>query len=267
VGADLIDRHGNPTRIGYGQDWTERYGSPSSDQKRWTGRPRTKGKYLPLEIFWDPIIKVRDWKPWGFRSKLNWMNVWHPTLGWSSTLVGSGAEFERDALTRHGTLFGYRLFTYSVGCAANEPTHDLRKGKPTYGVRGTEEPFRYATNSRDMLASHKPSTWVASCLEPDSYEWDIERDYPSHFGYRDPVPGGWRFNVVHLDGHVDDARWMEMREVYSVCYGDYLFVQKTWFDVPYGWQFKTTEMPGLVDNAEDNLEPIPGFPRAYDCNK
>jgi hypothetical protein len=36
---------------------------------------------------------------------------------------------------------------------------------------------------------------------------------------------------------------------------------------PYGWHFKTTSSPEYSETADSNLEPIPGFPLAFDRNK
>jgi hypothetical protein len=263
VGCPL-DKHGNPTGIGRGQDWNERWTSANSDQGAWLGVPRVRGKYLPVEILWDPIIKVRSWYPWGRNSPYEWSG----TYGYEG-YVTAGDEIGRDYLTRkQAGAFGYSLFTYSVGCAAGK--HDIRNGDWSYGsgVKGKEQPFRYATRSNDMRASHKPSTWIASCHPPVS-SYQFTRYYSSHFGYRDAVPGGWRFNVGHIDGHVDDAKWMEARATWPTnsALADWLFLQQSFFGVPYGWRFKTldrAQMPGVADT---NLEPIPGFPLPFDCNR
>ena len=76
--------------------------------------------------------------------------------------------------------------------------------------------------------------------------------------------GGWRFNVAHLDGHVDDAKWLEIREKWSKC--NWMFKQGDVY-APYGWRFKTTGVPAVYVNADTNLEPIPGFSRAFDSNR
>jgi prepilin-type N-terminal cleavage/methylation domain-containing protein len=231
VGCPL-DKHGNPTGIGKGQDWTQKWGGLNSDQGYWTGVPRVKGTYLPLEVLWDPIMKVRDWKPWR-----------------SNGAGSTGTEKGRDQLTRNNpAVFGYILFTYDTGCSEN--IHDLKKG---YNTNKAEEPYRYATNSGNMSTSHKPETWVACCVPPLSYS-SFERDYSSHFGLRDPVPGDWRFNMVHLDGHVDDANWMEVRT--GPGKNGWMFQDGSVY-APYGWRYKTAT----------DMEPIPGFPRAFDRNR
>ena len=216
--------------IGKGRNWEMTNGG--SDMGYWTGEPRVKGTYLPLEILWDLIMKVRDWRPW-----------------FSSGSGSTGTEKERDKLTRNSPgVFGYILFTYDTGCSEN--IHDLKKG---YNTNKAEEPYRYATNSTNMTTSHKPETWVASCVPPVSY-LSFVREYSSHFGLRDPVPGGWRFNVVHLDGHVDDAKWMEVREIRSG--KGWTFKDGTVY-APDGWRYRTAT----------DIEPIPGFSRAFDGNR
>jgi hypothetical protein len=184
--------------------------------------------------------------------------------------VGSGTEMGRDMLTRRRGALGYDLFLFSVGCSEN--LHGGKYPWPSFGV-GTsrhahyyEEPFRYATKSREMMTSHRPSAWVASCIRPLRSFGGAERICPSHFGLREGVMGEFRFNVVHLDGHVDDTVLMDVRE--SLVDGsDWLF--GGWGDwwAPYGWRFKTTSSPEYSQNADSNLEPIPGFPLAFDRNK
>jgi hypothetical protein len=73
------------------------------------------------------------------------------------------------------------------------------------------------------------------------------------------IPGEWRFNVIHLDGHVDDGPWTE---VLPEC-DDWFFERYSDgnLDSVYGWQFKS------VSGWKQGLEPIPGFPRAFDENK
>jgi hypothetical protein len=62
------------------------------------------------------------------------------------------------------------------------------------------------------------------------------------------------FNVVHLDGHVDDANWMEVRS--GPGGNGWMFKDGSVY-APYGWRYKTTT----------DIEPIPGFPRAFDRNR
>jgi hypothetical protein len=47
---------------------------------------------------------------------------------------------------------------------------------------------------------------------------------------------------------------------------DWLFGSYAW-SAPYGWRFKTTSSPEYSVNADTNLEPIQGFPLAFDRNK
>jgi hypothetical protein len=136
-------------------------------------------------------------------------------------------------------------------------------------TRCSELPARYATKSRDMTTSALPSTWVATCIRPVTSFGGAERLNPSHFGVRAGYPGDFRFNVVHLDGHVDDAVWMETRLSSGTGRRDayWLFKQDNNFIAPYGWRYKTTSSPGYSDDAATNLEPIQGFPLAFDRNK
>ncbi|MFC1672501.1 prepilin-type N-terminal cleavage/methylation domain-containing protein, partial [Planctomycetota bacterium] len=41
--------------FGQGLDWN------GTLQHMYTGRPRQQGKYLPVDILWDPIVIVRNW--------------------------------------------------------------------------------------------------------------------------------------------------------------------------------------------------------------
>ncbi len=112
-----------------------------------------------------------------------------------------------------------------------------------------------------MNAYHRPSAWVASCPRPLRTHQGLARDFPGHFSYRSTIPGSYRFNVLHLDGHVDDELW-----------GEYLPECDNWFferysdqnlDSVYGWQFRSV----FGTDWKQGLEPIPGFPRPFDENK
>ena len=112
-----------------------------------------------------------------------------------------------------------------------------------------------------MTAYHKPSAWIASCLRPLRTYLGLKRQFAGHFGFRAVIPATYRFNVLHLDGHVDDDLW-----------GEYLPECDNWFfertsdqnlDSVYGWQFRDTS----GTNWKQGLEPIPGFPRPFDGNR
>ena len=256
--------------IGGGQNWAENISG--STKYGYVGYPRRAGKYLPLDILWDPIIIVREWKPWGTDTA--------STFGAYDSLDGTykgneyekvahpGTEHGRDFLSRtkggHG-VFGYEFFTYSVGCAKN--VHDIAGASGTGDINDGEQPFRHATNHKDMTAFHKPSTWIASCIRPvEKYKWCsgcdgiASRDFLGHFGCREVVPQLYRFNVLHLDGVVDDEYWME----YLNQSDDWHFERTSgdaWMKSPYGWRFKD---PSSISGAAKGIELIPGFPRAFD---
>jgi hypothetical protein len=171
------------------------------------GRKGMRGKYLPVEALWDPITKVRDWGPWGSSGQ--------NTCG--SHTARAGNECCRDILTRSPGLFGYEFFVHSVGCIKAQRgenfIHVFRKYGGTYsdGHWNCQEPVRWHTKSRAVHTSGRPSVWLAACQTPILSYGSVERMYVSHFGLRQTVIGDWRFNVVHMDGHVHDGIWREER--------------------------------------------------------
>jgi hypothetical protein len=270
----LRDIYMGPIRRWDAQNWAENISGSTCGG--YTGRPRRPGKYLPVDILWDPIVVVRDWKPWGTGTPA--------TYGAYDSLDGTykgneygkimspGTEHGRDCLTRRRIgVWGYEMFTYSVGCKPDVHTFEAYAPINTTGeIVKAEEPFRFATGHKDMTAYHKPSAWVASCIRPViNYKWCwkckkiAKRDFSGHFGCREVIPQTYKFNVLHLDGHVDDELWME----YLNQSDDWTFERtsgKGWMDSPYGWQFKD---PSSISGATKGIELIPGFPRAFDENK
>ena len=117
-----------------------------------------------------------------------------------------------------------------------------------------------------MQAAHKPSAWIASCLQPMTSFDGKERDFRSHFGSREVLAGSWRFNVLHLDGHVDDDDWGESLPQCSSIGGTRWFILRyadnNLFCV-YGWRYK--DISG--SNWKQGVEPIPGFSLAFDENR
>jgi hypothetical protein len=188
-----------------GYPWT---GTSTSND--WVGRPRLPGKYLPINVLWDPIVVLRNWHPMGYSG------------------VGPDSDKNRDRICRMKgtTLFGYSFLFHSTGCAwyrknpANNDHVPFNYGgdpKSNYNM----EVGREATRSDDMRTSNLPSTWVATCRAPVegsiSYTGPIYRYfYPSHFGAM-PKPdlfAQWRFNVVHLDGHVGATIYMDTIQIW-----------------------------------------------------
>jgi hypothetical protein len=63
--------------------------------------------------------------------------------------------------------------------------------------------------------------------------------------------GIFKFNALHIDGHVDDTVWKMPDKA-----GDWLF--GGWWSYPYGWQWKTDKNYGI--------EKIPDFDGRFDEN-
>ncbi len=201
-GRMLIEKLYDDTSPGY--EWDETTGTNGD----WVGRPRLPGKYLPIEILWDPTVSLRGWKPMGYAG------------------VASDTEKNRDRISRlKGTsLFGYSFLFHSVGCAKfrENPANNWHVprnygGDPPSGW--TIEIGREATRSENMKSHHLPSAWVATCRAPvkGSFITVMRYFYPSHFGAM-PDPnlfGQWRFNVLHLDGHVGAFIYMDTSQIWS----------------------------------------------------
>jgi prepilin-type N-terminal cleavage/methylation domain-containing protein len=207
-----------------GRNWSD-----TSTLNGWVGRPRQKGMYLNIEILWDPIQKVRNWGMFG-------------TSGFPYGYTGT--EKERDTLSRGGTtrahgIIGYALFIHTVNCTAYLADRS-QKGHllPGFGggssVYHSEGPnHRPDTKNRAVGTWAHPSAWLGVCQIPiSSGSW---RNFTSHFGVRRPTGGEFRFNVVHLDGHVDNSQWKD----YPLWTDSWLIYmnQGSWDQKrrPYGW--------------------------------
>ena len=261
-----------------GGDWVSGWSSPGGaamtliekiyDDEVWgdgstsyIGRSGLPGKYLPVEVLWDPITKIRDWGPW---------------TGEGPTSLGSGMyythysgnEHSRDLLTRHRNVFGYSYFTFTVGCTNPEGSiqtlgHVIKAEggtlvNPWYGETG----FRHNTKHRPMHTSNKPSAWISSCCTPVYYYRSIYRKFSSHFGKRQTLPG-WRFNAVHIDGHVHDGAWKYPTIATEwLCNATHIDSYNTY--LPYGWEYID---PGGTDGykgSESGIKKIDGFESAFD---
>jgi prepilin-type N-terminal cleavage/methylation domain-containing protein len=104
-----------------GQRWDE------TNHGSWIGRPRLPGKYLPIEILWDPIQKVRTWE-----------------YGPSFIKETSDSEQSRDKASRygeasdgsgHGSFLGYATFVSTIGCT-NPPADRVRRQRRQLDGRG-----------------------------------------------------------------------------------------------------------------------------------
>jgi hypothetical protein len=95
-------------------------------------------------------------------------------------------------------------------------------------------------------------------------EHGYERRFVSHFGERQTVPGALRFNIVHLDGHVDDTVWKDKPQREATPAGHLTYCAGSGFPRPYGWPYKYewygtgVWLDGIVE------EPV--FVGAFDCN-
>ncbi|MFC1672429.1 hypothetical protein ACFL01_04770 [Planctomycetota bacterium] len=195
----------------------------------WVGARGDPGKYLPVEVLWDPILKVRDWA-FGHNS-LTYVS------GYGDPMT-AGDEKGRDNLTRGSAIFGYMPFVYAVGCDQYHKNASFTDHVATYAGGGghwsnCEEPYRYMTKHREPHTSNPGSVWLAACLTP-MVEWSgVVRHYRSHFSYEQTIVMGWRFNAVHLDGHVHDDYWREY------CTSTVWVGASDWGDgCPYGWAWK-----------------------------
>ncbi len=223
------------------------------------GRPREPGKYLPIEILWDPIIGVRDWGP--FLSS---------TDPWKRTSLGgtfyysawAGTPRGRDHLTRARSVLGYGFFTFTVGCMPNHYPNHVMVCAGGQATSNMEEGHRPATRSRPVATSAKPSVWVAACKVPFRGWWQgdaLDRVFASHFGCRETIMGEWRYNVVHLDGHVHDSTWLRAEKGVGWMSG-YNTSGGALIDIdPYGWRWIDPSNKGTY-----GLEPIDGFSGAFD---
>ncbi len=234
-----------------GQRWDE------TNHGSWIGRPRLPGKYLPIEILWDPIQKVRTWE-----------------YGPSFIKETSNSEQSRDKASRygeasdgsgHGSFLGYATFVSTIGCT-NPPYIAIGKHRLIgFGGSGgswtVEEPFRWNTRNTQPHTSHKPSVWIAACQTPlmiTGGSWAARRN-TSHFGVSQVMPGSFRFNAVHLDGHVHDGIWSDLFYSVPTFWGIYVSSFGHGGPRPYGWRWKPSK--------DDGVELTPGFSGAFDENK
>ncbi len=190
---------------------------------------------MPVEILWDPIVGVR-----------NWYHEWRYMNTYTDTEKG------RDKATRQCRGMGYSFFVANVGCAVFKTGHvssywgaDFPNGG-TADANNTETPLRWATNSRTLNTSHKPSSWLGACNMAGN-EW------VSHFGARQAAPNIFRFNVIHIDGHIDDSAWRSVKVCAETGHPFNLGVSQ-----PYGYSYAAYYQGGI--------RKIPNFDGAVDDN-
>jgi len=215
---------------------------------QWVGKPRLPGKYLPIEILWDPIMKIRRW-----------------TFGSGGVNGYSDTEEERDKLCRSRGNFGYEFFVHSVGCKKFQNTGYL--GHTLIGCGGTNAsdwtchaPFRPRTKNRQPHTSNVGAVWLGACMVPGTgtpWAGCLWRKHVSHFGCAQMAPGDFRFNVLHIDGHVHDSVWAEPN-VNEWRWGP-LFLGRSCTH-PYGWKVHPS-------GYNYGVVPIEGFEGSYDYGK
>jgi prepilin-type N-terminal cleavage/methylation domain-containing protein len=239
-------------------------------------RPRMPGRYLPIDIMWDPITKVRDWGPWGSNGVLA-PAVYNPSGPGPEFYYHyyAGTERQRDFLTRKIGVYGYTWFLFTVGCVdrngnLNTTDHVMQSEGGTCRNPGYAETKRPNTRHRNPHSSNKPSVWLAACVTPiihlSAAGGDNERQMKSHFGFRQMLPG-WRHNAVHLDGHVHDQAW---RIPVIPYYRQWAYVATHingyHTNLPYGWLYVN---PGGADNQNGSkygIKLMDGFEGAFDEN-
>ncbi len=241
------ERRGRPLTIHIYENNPGREWDGSVDLS-YVGRPRQPGRYLPVEVLWDPITKIRDWGPYGRDANRGY----------------AGTEEGRDYLTRRRYWWGYGHFLHEIGCDRKE--HVLTN--TGHSITNTTEPYRPATRHRHIRAGALPSAWVAGCQPGLTRFGGHPRRMTSHFGVRKPLPGLWRFNMLHVDGHVDDGHWNELRSEPKYGANEYgigwLVNWKPdasgWCDPrPYGWKWMTNPA-----GDRDGIEPW--LDSAFDFN-
>jgi len=234
-----------------GLDWSGATGYLS----RWVGEPRTAGLYLNVEIFWCPIVKNRNWN-------FSWLDQY----GWA------GTEQERDKIVRYLGNFGYALFLHEVGCAQYRSSRASGHVYPAYaaeyGVAAdgdswrAEEPCRWNTNSRAVNSSHKPSVWLGADWVVGRKSWSgHDRTYVGHFGVGQTAEGKFRFNVAHLDGHVNDSFW---KEPLTGSIGTQWRMPVADWGRPYGWPY--IGKPLSAESIGGPTEKVPAIEGAFDEN-
>jgi prepilin-type N-terminal cleavage/methylation domain-containing protein len=199
------------------------------------GRPRLSGKYLPLDLFWDPIVIIRDWN-------MRVFDVGHH----------AGTEKGRDENSRRKGNFGYSLFIHTIGCTVDKSSHIAPASGGTGNWNGSEEHFRWAAKGADALhTAQKPSVWLAACTPAQIKNSSFR--HVSHFGATSAALGMFDFNVVHMDGHVDDSQWKSWWQTGN---WDYMWQTGCW-GFPYGYE---------QTSGPYGCEKEPAFDGAFDDN-
>jgi prepilin-type processing-associated H-X9-DG protein len=92
--------------------------------------------------------------------------------------------------------------------------------------------------------------WLGACRTGWTGEsGNLTRRCVSHFGYAQTVPGEFRFNVVHLDGHVSQHIWKEayISDSYTVPDPD----NDWWRPIGWPWEGGSTAN-GIVEETTND---------------
>jgi prepilin-type N-terminal cleavage/methylation domain-containing protein/prepilin-type processing-associated H-X9-DG protein len=248
-----------------GYDW---YGD-ARNQWKIVGKPREKGKYLTIDVLWDPICKVKNWGPFGRGG----FEIWYDMASWGHQWVMyAGSERDRDQLTRKNGVMGYYWFVGATGCETyrKDPskTHHLLEDWELNGNSASEQTAegpncRPATKQRNITTVARPSAWVNACHTAVQGTIDVQgeivpRSYTSHFGVRRTYIGDYRFNVLHLDGHVHDDVWKQVS------------VENSWliYEPDLGWGQKSHAYGWMREgDGSAGLKEMPEWNGAFDQNK
>jgi prepilin-type N-terminal cleavage/methylation domain-containing protein len=229
----------------------ETWDGPSATSEDTKSRPRLPGRYLPIEILWCPMPSVRGWRygsvggePWDHGLPA------YPVVG---------TEKARDYESRVMGAFGYAMFMTTVGCAKNFASHTVATATTPYGTASIhgEQPNRPMTRGRQPHISNPPSVWLAADMIP--YPGSNANHAPGHFGSMRVWPG-FRFNAVHMDGHVHDDVGKDYDMDLTGSSDHYWFI--AWptkhLDRAYGWRFSNIGPAGTYGTISEG---------AFDKNK
>jgi prepilin-type N-terminal cleavage/methylation domain-containing protein len=241
-----------------GRNW---YGKKGDYGWKWVGDPHRPGRYLPIEIFWCPIVKVRDWGPIGTSSED------YTYGGYFRNYFGT--ERDRDMWARRRGVFGYQMFINTTGCSllpkgVTNHTMIVARGASVQYLRRDGGGWRPNTRYKSVRATHKPSVWLAADLPPhadsnDQRAWPTR--YRSHFGTLQTIPGEWRYNVLHLDGHVHDEIWRDtyLSEDWALYRRGDDSSGSPWV---YGWEW--VDDANVTTRSTYGIRPKNGFTGAFD---
>jgi prepilin-type N-terminal cleavage/methylation domain-containing protein/prepilin-type processing-associated H-X9-DG protein len=163
-------------------DWgqTSWHMNPGGSRYHYYADP-SKARYIFSELMWCPAVVAR-----------NWLRYYDHEESAAGSLQGRKWTF----ITRQ--IVGYHFFMGQVACPdpGTYPDHHDRDGY--YKAEGL---FRPATKHKHIAPASNPRAWMGCCPVTGK----ASRNETGHFCF---LPGlGFRFNVLHLDGHVKTQVW------------------------------------------------------------